>query len=402
VRYELSRLNPEQFEEFSKELLRLDGFKNITLNAKGVDGGWDLIAEKAFQVAHGREHTISWLIQCKHTATARALPTATIKEILNNFGAQDEHQGLIIITNSKLPAAAIDRMNDHAKSRHRPVFHWDSTDIEKFLDDNPYLLEKFGLGSASESIEGASDVRVLVLSDGSVFAYQVFESLRAHGFDVRETRVHQFGSNALEPSSGDLAGSFDVAFVFLAETYWLPVNREVLDGLRNSMLRGLKVVFTPFCAWSVNSRVNGSMEAILPVRAKHRAVSLFRLLFPDSTLVSDRKDLPDYTGTFIENQRISFTVKKGPMSSRSFDCSLQSTFEFLESKPEAETLIADGEGNPILVVAPFGSGSTAYLNMCAHNCFTPFPLKSPVESVPQVGRFLADFCLWYSSRRPAY
>jgi hypothetical protein len=191
MRDHLKKLTPERFEELCKELLWLDGFKNVTLNAKGADGGCDLTADKSFPIAHGREHAISWLVQCKHTSKDGALSADVVKEILYNFETQDEHQGLIIITNTKLSAGAIKRIGDLVKYRHRPVFHWDITDIEEFLDKHPFLIDKFNLEVQSDVLAGAGGIRVLSLSDGSVFAYHVFESLRKHGFDVRETRIQK-------------------------------------------------------------------------------------------------------------------------------------------------------------------------------------------------------------------
>jgi len=398
MRYQISKLTPERFEELAKELLCLDGFKNVTLNAIGTDDGWDGTADKIYQIAHGQEHSISWMIQCKRVSNGRALSGTVVKEILNNFGTQDEHQGLIIITNTKIPAAAITRMKNLSRSRHRFVFHWDVTDIEKFIEEHPFLIDKFNLDGPTEALDGAGDIRALILSDGSVFAYHVFETLRKYGFDVRETRLHQFGANALSSSPFELAKSFDIAIVFLAELYWWPVQPEILQCLKSCIGEGLNVLFTPFCAWSVESRVNGTLDELLPVRVQERAVNLSSILLPDPSEISEEFPFPDYRDTFIENQRIFFTVAKGAISSRELSCSLRSTFEFLTPKPEAEVLVSDSQENPVLVVGRLGRGQTAYLNMCAHNCLTPFPLKSPVESDICIGRFFADFCLWFGER----
>lgn len=395
VREQLRKLTPERFEEFAKELLWLDGFKNITLNAKGPDGGWDLLADKSYQIAHGREHVISWLIQCKHTKGNRALSTSIVKEILYNFETQDDYQGLIIITNAMLPANAINRINDLAKSRNRLIFHWDITDIEKFIDDHPFLVDKFNLDIPSEVIEGAGDISVLILSDGSVFAYNMFNTLRKYGFDVRETRIHQFGSNALSISPLQLVELFDIAIVFLAELYWVPVQKSVLDGIKFSINEGLNVVFTPFCAWSVGSGVNPSLDELLPVSVYEGSVNVFNLLQPDPKTVELNLRFPNYRDTFIENQIISFRVEAGRISSRSFSCNFRNTFEFLVPNPDAQVLMYDSKDNPVLTVNKLGNGKSAYLNICAHNCLTPFPLKSPIENHQSFSRFLADFFLWF-------
>ena len=61
--------------------------------------------------------------------------------------------------------------------------------------------------------------------------------LRRHGFDVRETRVHQFGANVLSMSVFELWKSFDVVYVFLAEMYWLPLPTDLIRGLAASIQR---------------------------------------------------------------------------------------------------------------------------------------------------------------------
>ena len=392
---QLKRLNPERFEEFCKEILRLDGFTNVVLNAKGTDGGCDLSADKSYPIAHGKEHAISWLVQCKHTSGNRALPANVVKETLYDFETQDKHQGLIIITNAKLSAGAIRRIDQMMAFRHRPVFHWDITDIEDFLDHHPFLIDKFDLDVPSQTLVGAGDIRVLVLSDGSVFAYQLFECLRKHGFDVRETRLHQFGSNALSCLPSQLAESFDTAFVFLGELFGVPLQRDVVNGIRSSVREGLRVVFTPFCAWSVGSRVNPGLDDLLPVSVREDSVNVFRLLLPDPPEITRRLELPDYHDTFIENQWVSFDLEKGDISSRSLSCTIRSTFEFLDPKPDASVVLRDSEENPLLVVRDMGLGRVGYLNMCAHNCLTPFPLRSPVDSSQAMSRLLADFALWF-------
>lgn len=399
MRDELKNMSPERFEEFCKELLWLDGFKNVTLNAKGADGGCDLTADKSYPIAHGREHTISWLVQCKHTSASRPLTLDVVKNILYNFETQDEHQGLIIITNAKLTAGALKRMADIVKSRHRFIFHWDITDIEGFLDKHPFLIDKFDLDLPSQALTGAGNIRILVLTDGSVFAYHIFDLLRRYGFDVRESRIHQFGSNALSLSPFKLAKYFDIVFVFLAEIYWMPINREVIDGIRSSIQDGLSVVFSPFCAWSVNAGVNPSMKDLLPVSVRAHSVNVFHLLMPNPPKITDTLGLPDYYDTFIENQVVSFRVAGGEISSRPFSYTGRNTFEFLTTKPEATVLVRDADGNPVLTTQELGHGQVAYLNMCAHNCLTPFPLRSPIETSEAISHFIADFALWFGKKK---
>ena len=110
--------------------------------------------------------------------------------------------------------------------------------------------------------------------------------------------------------------------------------------------------------------------------------------------------MPDYCDTFIENQFVSFAVEEGDMSRRSMSCTIRSTFEFLDAKRDASVVVRDSEENPLLVVRDVGRGQTAYLNMCAHNCLTPFPLRSPVESNQSISHFLADFALWFGREQP--
>lgn len=394
LRERLRSLTPEAFEELCKELLYLDGFKNVTLHAKGPDGGVDLTAERSYPIAHGQEHRITWLVQCKHVSTQRSLSSDKIKQILFDFETRSDCQGLIIVTNVKLSGPAVKRIKDLMQSRHRIIFHWDITDIEHFVASHPYLSDKFSLDVPSQALTGASSVRVLLITEGSVFAYHIHESLRRYGFDVRETRLHQFGSNALSKSVFELGTSFDVAYVFLAELYWIPIPTDLIIGLRASIQRGLKCVFTPFCAWSVGSAVNPTLDDLLPVSVRKHSVDVFSLLLPDPPDITSELRFPKYSDTFIENQRLSFKTSATDVFSRSFQYTGRNTNEFLSLKPGARSLVIDDKGNPILIVRENGHSITAYLNMCAHNCLTPFPLKSPVESSQDITQMLAEFTFW--------
>jgi len=59
--------------------------------------------------------------------------------------------------------------------------------------------------------------------------------------------------------------------------------------------------------------------------------------------------------------------------------------------------VRDSEGNPLLVVGDRGRGRTAYFNMCAHNCLTPFPMKSPLEGNEGLSRLPAEFALSFGN-----
>lgn len=402
MREALESITPEQFEELAKGLLCVDGFKNVVVHAKGTDGGVDLTADKSIPIAHGREHQVSWLIQCKHVSSAKALAGATVERILANFVTQTKHDGLIIITNSKLTAGSLERIRDMVKSGHRPICHWDVTDIEQMLREHPFLIGQFGIGNESELLPGASSIRTLLLSDGSVFAYQIYDSLRKYGFNLRETRFHHFGSNVLSTLPQDLWRHFDVALVFLAELYWLPISRAVLDGLAESIAKGLRAVFTPFCAWSVGSGVNPTLDALLPVFVEKREIDILRLLLPDppaEPTIANELLLPKYRDTFIENQLTSFAAPAGKVFSSTRQFSGRSTYEFVRAKPDATTLISDGLGTPVLVVSDQGKGRTSYFNMCAHNCLTAYALKSPMDGNEALQRLLGEFVLWLTEKR---
>lgn len=394
LRDQLKALPPETFEELCKELLLLDGFTNITLHAKGPDSGADLTAERSYPIAHGKEHRIIWLVQCKHVSTDRSLSSDKIKEILFDFETRSDCQGLIVVTNSKLSGPAIDRMKNLMHERHRLVFHWDITDIEHFLAKHPFLIDKFGLDVPSQALPGASAIRVLLLTEGSVFAYHVYEVLRSRGFDVRESRVHQYGANALSTSVCKLRMCFDVVYVFLAEMYWLPLPTDLITGLAANIRGGLKCVFTPFCAWSVGSRVNPLLDDLLPVSVQEQSVDVFRLLLPDPPGIASALRLPEYTDTFIENQLVSIKTVASNGFSTMYEYTGRSTYEFIRLKRGAKAIITDNQENPVLVTRDVGKGMTAYLNMCAHNCMTPFPLKSPVESSQSISQMIAEFTLW--------
>jgi len=400
MREAISKLDPEEFEELCKELLRLDGFTNVQLHGKGQDQGVDLTAVRNYAIAHGREHRISWCVQCKHPSSGRSLGRDIVNQILYDFDTQAEFQGLIIITSTKLSAPALTRITEYVKQRNRPVFHWDITDIEHFVIHHPFLIERFRLDIGSQVLRGASSIRVLLLSDGSVFAYHVHHCLRSFGFQVRESRLHHYGSDPLPVMPEELGEHFDLIIVFLAELYWMPVPGKILTCLHNNIEQGLRVLFTPFCAWSVEAGLNPGFEAMLPVRVKEGHVDLLRLLLPDppEAISAESLGLPGYTDTFIENQLISFETKPGRIFSSQFHFKGRSTYEFLEVKEGAQCLLADNYENPVLAIQDIGKGETGYLNMCAHNCLTLFSMKSPLEGHEQLARVIAEFALWLARK----
>ena len=394
-------LTPGAFEEFCKDVLHLDGFGSLVLHGKGQDGGIDLTATKNVAVAHGQQQPISWLIQCKHTTSGKSLSLSTMDAILANFQNQYDFQGLAIITSGKFSPRAAARFHEFTRKRNPLAFCWDSSDLRRFLSRHPFLIDKYGLEVPSHALPGASAIRALVLGDGSVFAYHGYNVLRTFGFRVAETRLHQYGAHMLTTAPEAIEKDFDIVLVFLGELFGFHIPLDVVGGLYKSVRKGLRAVFTPFCAWSVGAAVNPELGALLPVKVKTGSVDVLQLAVPTQPHGIRGTDIGlwEYKDTFIENQLVDIEASVGPVFSTDLEYHGRSSYEFLDPNPGSKTVMEDSQGNPLVVTQPLGKGVVAYFNMCAHNCMTPFPLKSPLEGSEGLRQMFAEFVLWFARQK---
>ena len=103
--------------------------------------------------------------------------------------------------------------------------------------------------------------------------------------------------------------------------------------------------------------------------------------------------------SFIENQQVAFSTASAASLGPVRRYVGRTTYEFLVPDADANVLVADELGTPVIVTQSRGNGLVAYFNMCAHNCLTPFPLKSPIRQSDDLARILLNFTLWVGAQR---
>ncbi len=168
------------FEHFAREFLQLLGYIIVGHPGPGVDGGQDLIVEKAFQrdVGHLR---LRYLVSCKHYAHSGH--AVGVRDEVNIFERMHRHacNGFIGFYSTKATKGLYDQLEGGPKPIEFQIF--DATTIEKHLTNSSpvevkSLLSMFLPASGTKFIE-QHFVASINSSDGGVLGSSTFETLVA-------------------------------------------------------------------------------------------------------------------------------------------------------------------------------------------------------------------------------
>ncbi len=393
------------FERLTADVLEAEGFRII--REPSVDkSGVDILAEETLASHSGAIQQIRWFVQCKHYSGSRkSVGRKEVEEILYAFSARAEH-GLLIATDTAVTEEAARVLERATKSDQcvHLVKVWNRRELENRLLRHPGILRKYGLKPPNDSgrVVPFAGIRllgrkILVVSDGSPFAYQLFTMLNAATDGVSLITVWQYNSpDRAEMLFRDtLATTFDLVVFFLGDSFGFPVPRVLTEKVLSTAEAGGAVLLFPFFAWALDQGWYKRLGPVMPVRlAKEPRRDQLRL--KTSRIMSSGDLSPLNNESFVENQYVTVSAKGGhaALAGLPGEFELIHSFEFVELTPNAESLLSDTMGNPLLIQNMQYDSPVLYMNSCMHNCLTRSPLLSPFEQSAGYSRLVENVVLW--------
>lgn len=406
VMIEFNRLDDwKSFERLVADILEAEGFR-VTSEPSVDQSGVDILAEEVLASHSGVSNAVRWSVQCKHYAgSGKSIGRKELEEIVHCFNARPE-EGLLIVTDTDLSENAGHALERYSQGtgRGRLVKVWNRRELENRLLRHPILLEKYDLGCLPSAPRasafhhaGLTGKRILIISDSSPFAYQLFSSLNSYCETVHFITLWQYQArDRSELLFGDILGlGHDLVIFFLGDSFGFPIARILRQTLISSAESEKALILFPFFAWALDQGAYADLEHIVPVRL---AVKPRRdqLRLKASRIIS-RGDLsPLNNESFVENQyvTVSATGTHPVLKSIPEEFEFIHSFEFLDLKDGASTLLSDTMGNPLLVRNNTFSQPVLYMNSCMHNCLTRSPLLSPFEVSSGYARLVENTVLW--------
>lgn len=393
------------FERLTADILEAEGFRVIS--EPSVDrSGVDIVAEEVLASHAGATRVVRWFVQCKHYAgSGQSIGRKELEEIVYCFNARTE-EGLLIVTDTDIGETAGQSLDRYLEGMGRGKLAkvWNRRELENRLLRHPIYLEKYDIGSQpspqNKSVlehAGLFSKRILIISDSSPLSYQLFSLLNKFCAAVHFMTVWQY--QALDRSEllfGDILGlGHDLILFFLGDSFGFPIPNVLRQMLVTSAAAGQPLIMFPFFAWALDQGLYSELEHIIPVRLA-KAPRRDQLWLKASRIIS-RGDLsPLNNESFVENQYV--TVKAGSthpvLAGLPEEFQFIHSFEFLDLKAGASSLLSDTMGNPLLVANDAFDQPVMYMNSCMHNCLTRSPILSPFEVSSGYARLIENTILW--------
>jgi hypothetical protein len=393
------------FERLTADLLEVEGFR--ILREPAVDrSGMDILAEETILSHSGFSHTVRWFVQCKHYAgSGRNLARKELEQILYGFDVRSE-EGLLIVIDSDITAEGYRVMEQYARrsTAKRLIKVWNQRELENRLLRHPTLAKKYGVSTGTllasltpfDGIE-LQETKILIVSDTSPFAYQLFTSINRFNPNVQMITVWQYGeSQRVEHLLGGiLSTSHDLVIFFLGDTFRFRVPPQLVEKLVRTAQAGNSVMLFPFFAWALFQGAYQSLHGLLPVKlAEEPSIEQFWL--KASRIFSTGDISWRNPEAFIENQ---YAVVKADeqhpvLKGIEGDFGVIHSFEFLTLKEGARCLLSDNLGTPFLVVNEMWDAPVVSLTSCMHNCLTTAPMLSSFELSESYQRVIVNTVLW--------
>ncbi|MBM4033457.1 MAG: hypothetical protein FJ291_16970 [Planctomycetes bacterium] len=396
----------KQFEKLVADLLEAEGFR--VLQEPSVDrSGIDILAEETVPSHSGLEHRVRWLVQCKDYARGkRNLGRRETEEILGCFQVK-EQDALLIVVNTDITEDAIRVIEEYKRGAplaKRLIKIWNRRELENRLLRHPAVARKYGLAvqpsTSSLCPFGEGELAgksVLVVSDTSPFAYQLFTCLNRATPNTHMVTLWQYGDpvrckHLVEPL---LRPRHDLVVFFLGDSFGFPVPSQLTQKIVDTVRDGGAVLLFPFFAWALAQGAYSSLNHLVPVRLvseQRREQSWLKALRMFS--VGDISWLnPE---AFIENQSAVIPVvsQHPALAGVTSDVSIIHTYEFLDVTDGSKCVLSDSQGTPFLVTREASGARIAYLNSCTHNCFTAMPILCPFEVSEPYRQLVANTVRW--------
>lgn len=148
-------LSSSQFEEFSFELLKRHGWKNVdwrkgtALLGSPADRGRDIVAQLSITEPGGNEYMETWFIDCKHYK--RGVPPEKLYGLLAWANAERPDVALCI-TSGYLSNATKDYLEAYVRNNRPPfrIRYWERKVLEDLLEGHEDLVQRFLTGSSEQ------------------------------------------------------------------------------------------------------------------------------------------------------------------------------------------------------------------------------------------------------------
>lgn len=397
--------NWKAFEKLVADLLEAEGFR--ILREPSIDrSGIDILAEETIASHSGLVHTVRWFVQCKHYAgSGRSLARQEVEQILYNFDVRTE-DALLIVTDTDVTEEGFRVLEEYAQrpSAKRLIKVWNRRELENRLLRHPVLTSKYRISTSPLPLSlspfdglDLEEKRILVVSDTSPFAYQLFTSINRVNANAQMIVLWQYGDSLrCEALLKDvLAVSYDLIIFFLGDSFAFPIPQQLVTKLIETARAGRGVMLFPFFAWALYQGAYPSLEELVPVRLVEEP-RREQLWLKASRMLSVGDISWLNTEAFIENQSVVIRVGRGHpiLDGIAGSFGIIHSYEFLNVKEGTRCVLSDNLGTPFLVINEAVDAPVVYINSCMHNCLTITPILSPFEVSEAYQSVIVNSVLW--------
>jgi restriction endonuclease Mrr len=141
----LKRLQPEEFENLTYDILFLSGVQNLRWRTPSADGGRDLEGDVAVVDFSGESVRQHWYIECKRYAKSLNWPTVYEKLTVAINHAADY---LLFVTTSNFSPQCRDEVQKHNDKNSVQIRIWPFYHLEYLLSVHGQVAVKYGLATA--------------------------------------------------------------------------------------------------------------------------------------------------------------------------------------------------------------------------------------------------------------
>ncbi|MAT97204.1 MAG: hypothetical protein CL608_08680 [Anaerolineaceae bacterium] len=290
-----------------------------------------------------------------------------------------------------------------SSSQKKPLIQiWDQRQLENRLLRHPLIAQKYKLvqdtAIASPFFRpGLEDKSILIISDTSTFAYQLFSTLNKVSANVQIITFWQYSDPArLQLLFKDILDTpHDLVIFFLGDTFGFPIPDMILEKVLKTAAAGKGIIFFPFFAWALHQGAYQALDKLIPVKLVDEPRKDQLWLKASRFLAGD-----DYTWlnaeAFIENQPATIKVdNRHPLLKEiEHDFDLIHSFEFLTIKEQANCILTDNIGTPFLVINEATTAPIVYINSCTHNCLSKTHILSPFEISDPFQKLIVNTISW--------
>jgi hypothetical protein len=168
----LKRLQPEEFENLTYDILFLSGVQNLRWRTPSADGGRDLEGDFAVVDFSGETIRQRWYVECKRYAKSLNWPTVYEKLTVALNHAADY---LLFVTTSNFSPQCRDEVQRHNEKRGIQIRIWPFYHLEQLLAIHGQVAVKYGLVKAPQTLHVDFEKIILELTKLAQSTYAALE-----------------------------------------------------------------------------------------------------------------------------------------------------------------------------------------------------------------------------------